>query len=242
MDRISLLAALERDGRAFADSCTAAGLNAPIVACPGWNVADLVWHLGEVHHFWRSIVGGLMQSPNGYADPKRPADDQLVDWYGAGFTETVQVLTDVDPASPVWTWSDDHTAGFVVRRMAHETAVHRWDADQAAQRTMPVEATLAGDGIDEFLQHFLNGGGGGVKPVAGSVHLHCGDVPGEWTVRTGNDGQVQVTREHAKGDCAIRGTASDILMTLWRRQPVSVVEVIGDRDLAERFVAQSKLE
>jgi uncharacterized protein (TIGR03083 family) len=242
MDRLSLLAALERDGVAFADSCAAAGLDRPVLACPGWNVAELVWHLGEVHHFWRSIVSGLMQSPDGYADPQRPADDQLIDWYRSGFVDTLQVLTDVDPVTPVWTWADDHTAGFVVRRMAQETAVHRWDADQAAKRDMPIEATLASDGIDEFLEHFLNGGGGGAKPVPGSVHLHCGDVPGEWTVRTDGDGQVDVAREHAKGDCAIRGGASDILMTLWRREPMSVVEVIGDRDLAERFVAQSKLE
>ena len=48
-----------------------------------------------------------------------------------------------------------------------------------------------------------------------------------------------VAREHAKGDCAIRGTASDILLALWRRVPLSELDVAGDRDVAERFIAHT---
>ena len=51
---------------AFADSCAAAGLDAPVAACPGWTVADLLWHLAEVHDFWRTIVRERMQSHEGY--------------------------------------------------------------------------------------------------------------------------------------------------------------------------------
>jgi hypothetical protein len=65
-------------------------------------------------------------------------------------------------------------------------------------------------------------------------------VPGEWTVREGNDGFV-VTREHSKGDCAIRGAASDILLALWRRVPLSACDVVGDADVGRRFVAHSGL-
>ena len=53
-----------------------------------------------------------------------------------------------------WTWSSDHSAGFVIRRLAQEIGVHRWDAELAAGIEHTIEATLASDGIDEFLHHF----------------------------------------------------------------------------------------
>ncbi len=46
---------------------------------------------------------------------------------------------------------------------------------------------------------------------------------------------VTVTAEHAKGDVAARGTASELLLFLWRRVPASELEVFGDAELLERF-------
>jgi hypothetical protein len=46
---------------------------------------------------------------------------------------------------------------------------------------------------------------------------------------------VTVTREHAKGDVAARGTASDLLLFLWGRVPADSLEVFGDADLLARF-------
>ena len=43
---------------------------------------------------------------------------------------------------------------------------------------------------------------------------------------------VEVTREHAKGDCAIRGSASQLLLGMWRRIPMSSLEVIGSTEVA----------
>lgn len=91
--------------------------------------------------------------------------------------------------------------------------------------------------IDDFLHHTLNAGEG---PVGGSVHIHCTDVAGEWTIREADDGFV-VSREHAKGDCAIRGAAADILGVITRQASLSSVDVVGDADVAARFVAASTL-
>jgi hypothetical protein len=77
--------------------------------------------------------------------------------------------------------------------------------------------------------------------VGGSVHIHCGDVSGEWTIREAADGVLDVTREHAKGDGAIRGAAGDILLALWRRTGLTSVDVIGDAAVAARFVARPSL-
>jgi uncharacterized protein (TIGR03083 family) len=241
MKHASYLSALAREGAAFAESCTEAGLVAPIDSCPGWSVADLVWHLTEVHRFWRSIVGERRTSPEGLERAPRARDDDLLHAYRSGLAETLRVLSAADPAQPNWTWSSDHTAGFVMRRMAQETAVHRWDADAAAGHSAAIDAELASDGIDEFLTHMFGRSVADASVIGGSVHLHCTDVPGEWTVRT-TDGEHSVTREHAKGDVALRGEASDLLLVLWRRRGLASIDLVGDARLAQRFVAHTALD
>jgi len=242
MDTADLLAATARDGAAFADAIDAAGLSAPVAACPGWTTADLMWHLAEVHHFWRTIVGDHRDTWEGYEQPVRPADEELVAFYRDGLAATLAVLSAADPLQPNWTWSNDHSAGFVIRRMAHETAIHAWDAQQAAGFDVALEASLASDGIDEFLTHMLGDGTADAASVGGSVHLHCTDVAGEWTVRPSEAHGFEVSREHAKGDAAIRGAASDILLALWRRRALSTVDVVGDAAVAARFVAHAALD
>ncbi|MEO8266720.1 MAG: maleylpyruvate isomerase family mycothiol-dependent enzyme [Ilumatobacteraceae bacterium] len=240
MEANEFIVALERDASAFVDACEVAGLTIPVPSCPGWTVADLLWHLTEVHDFWRTIVAEERSTSKGYEQPPRPVDEGLADLYRRGQTGLVAALRRADPSTPVWTWSDDKTAGFVIRRMAHETSVHLWDATAAADMVNPIEASLASDGIDEFLIHFIGDVADDASAVGGSVHLHCADVAGEWTIRDGHDGFV-VTREHAKGDCAIRGAASDLLLALWRRVPLSSCDVVGNADVAARFVAHTNL-
>jgi uncharacterized protein (TIGR03083 family) len=240
MQTNELIGVLERDSAAFVDACQVGGLTTPVPACPEWNLADLLWHLTEVHDFWRSIVADRRSDWEGYEQPPRPVAEGLAELYSQGRTGLLTTLREVDSTMPVWTWSSDKTAGFVIRRMAHETSMHLWDATDAAGLENPLEPTLSSDGIDEFLTHFTGDVVEGAAQLGGSVHLHCGDVAGEWTVREGADGFV-VTREHSKADCAIRGPASDILLALWRRVPLSVCDVVGDPDVAARFVAHSSL-
>lgn len=242
MDRLQFLQAIARDGEAFASVCADSDLAAPVPACPGWTVADLVYHLGEVHHFWHTVVAERRDTWEGYEQPVRPADGELIGWYRNGLADVLHTLTAADPAQSNWTWSTDKSAAFVIRRMAHETAIHRWDAEQAAGLDTGVEPHLASDGIDEFLMWFADEPKEGNPVPGGSVHLHCGDVPGEWTVRLNAEGTYDIERAHAKGDCALRGSASDLLLALWRRRPVSSIDVVGDADVAARFLAYPALE
>ncbi len=235
------LDALARDGEVFATASSRVDLRSPVPSCPSWTVADLVYHLGEVHVFWRTIVGDRRDTWEGYEEPERPADSELLTWYLDGLAATVAVLTDADPAQPNWTWATDKTAGFVQRRIAHETAMHRWDAEQAAGLDTAIEPSLASDGIDEFLMWFAAEPAEGNLVPGGSVHVHCGDVPGEWTVVMNAAGTYDIERAHAKGDCALRGTASDLLLVLWRRRPATTIDVVGDADVAARFLAYPAL-
>ena len=112
--------------------------------------------------------------------------------------------------------------------------MHRVDAQLAVGATEPVAADMATDGIDELLtmiQAFAN------PALVGSgetLHFHCTDVEGEWLVRMGADG-VQVEREHAKGDVAARGGASDLLLWLEGRATLEPIDVFGDEALLTRW-------
>src|SRR5262249_25762839 len=157
--------------------------------------------------------------------------------------QLVEVLAAADPGERVWNWSSiwPDTAAFWPRRMAHETAVHRYDAEGAAGATHPVETALAAAGVDEFLAvHFveeaaeLTGAGEGVL-------LRTTDSPGAWTVVAGPE---RATIEPgADGDAAatIEGGASDLVLVLWRRLPPDAVAISGDRVLAERFLGATDL-
>lgn len=234
VDPAAYLDVIAREGDALAVAAEAAGHDAPVPGCPGWTVADLVWHTGEVLWFWAEVVEHRWADPSPYEEPERPADPgALVAWYRDAVERVGLVLAGADPATPVWSWAtDDATAAWVRRRVAQELAVHRWDAQSAtAAGSEPIDAELAADGIDELLEFF-----GGDGPLDRSVHLHCTDTEGEWLVTA--DG---VTREHAKGDAAVRGPASDLLLALWRRRPLEGLEVLGDVAVAQQLLDRARL-
>jgi uncharacterized protein (TIGR03083 family) len=239
MDRSAYLESLGVDADAFYVAVARTSLDAPVAACPGWSVDDLVYHVGEVHHFWGEVVARRVSRPDEVDEPERPASEAIVGWANTETVRLREVLASADPATRVWTWATQQDVAFVVRRMAQETAMHRWDAERAAGDPSPISAPLASDGIDEFLTFMLPDARAGVEQLAGSVHLHCTDTPGEWLVRPGDDGAPIVTREHAKGDAALRGSASDLLLVLWRRLGLDAIDVIGDRSVAEGFVART---
>jgi uncharacterized protein (TIGR03083 family) len=242
MDAFEHLEALRRDSAALLAAAHAADPATTIVGCPDWTPVDLVWHIGEVHWFWSTIVGDGLPGPDDYVEPERPdSDDGVFAFAERSAIRLDDILSRTDPSTEVWTWSEPHNAGFVIRRMAHETAVHRVDAERAAGRDHRIDPELAGDGVDEFLTHFLRWTAKDAEPIGGSVHLHCGDTAGEWTVTMDDDGTWNVAREHSKGDAALRGDAHDLLMVLWRRAPLDAVQVFGDRGVAGRFVAHTNL-
>jgi hypothetical protein len=128
----------------------------------------------------------------------------------------------------------DHTVGFIRRHQVQETAVHRWDMQDAATNRDPdpIDAELASDAIDEFLSVSLPWGVNHSKPLRGSVHLHATDVAGEWFIEPNG----RVDRGHARGDVALRGTASDLLLALYNRVDIDDLDVIGDGELARHLV------
>jgi uncharacterized protein (TIGR03083 family) len=240
METQQYLDQLAQNSARLADAAAAAGVDAPVPSCPGWTVTDLLDHVVRGDDWARRIVeqgrtGSTDRVQHAEPDPSLQGD-ALVQAFRDGADALVAELSSVSPDTPVWTFSStNRTAAFWQRRRSQETAIHRYDAELAAGTPTPLDAALAVDGIDEILTVFLPRLADNFGPMGdGTVHLHCTDVDGEWLFAR-RDGEITVTAEHAKGDVAARGTASDLLLFLWRRVPASRLEVFGDAELLERF-------
>jgi uncharacterized protein (TIGR03083 family) len=191
----------------------------------------------EVHYSWKFIAHTHLMNPADYVPRLKSADDDLLAEYRTGLNDLIDVLSSLDSARSCWTWAGVQDIAWVIRRMAHETVVHAWDAHVSAGISSDIEAELASDGIDEFVHVMVKSNVREEEgPLRGSVHIHCTDVDGEWLIIPTETSDVVVTREHAKGDCAIRGSASQLLLGLWRRIPMSSLEVIGNADVAAQFL------
>jgi uncharacterized protein (TIGR03083 family) len=205
-------------------------------------VAELVWHITGVHYFWAAIVAGRLLDPEAVPPLERPGGfPALLARYREGVEHLAGVLAAADPLTPVWTWARQKDAGFVIRHQAQETAVHRWDAEQAAGRQFSIEPALAADCVDEFLDLTAVFRLEGAAPMRGSVHLHPTDTAGEWMVSEDHAGALVVEKAHGKGDAAMRGPASDLLLVLYRRLEPGVLETFGDAGIIERFLARADL-
>ena len=226
--------ALRRDSQRFVEAVTD-NFAAPVAGCPGWNVRDLVAHTGEVHRFWSQIVERRLQDNREIEPVHVPSDDELLAWFQEGAAHLGMVLSSVDGSIGVWTWSRQKDAAFVKRRMALETAVHRWDAQSAAGKAEPIEPDLARDGVDELLDVFMPVEETRLTGHGETIHFHQTDGDGEWIVTLGD--RVTVSRGHAKADSAVRGTGSDLLLMMWRRERPSQLEVLGQPANLERFLA-----
>jgi uncharacterized protein (TIGR03083 family) len=173
----------------------------------------------------------------------------MVDWLAVTHNELFSALVDAGIEREVWTWTGaNRDTAWVRRRMAQETAVHRFDAARAVGIGYEVPTVVAADGIDEFLMWFAGTERceGAMKP-GGTVHLHCTDTTeadvagGEWYVSSLKEPTCTFSREHRKGDAAVRGRAHDILMWLWRRSDDGI-EIIGNDVVARRFRAYTNLD
>lgn len=153
-------------------------LAAVVPSCPGWSAADLLTHVGEV--YLHKVEAMRLGAPPDPWPPAEHADRAPLALFDEGLESVLGELRARGPGQPAWTFSPpDQTTGFWFRRMAQETAVHRYDAELAAGTPTPLEAELGVDGVDEILQVMLGGPWWADAPsedAAGrSFQITCGD-------------------------------------------------------------------
>ncbi len=235
MDIADYLDSIRRDSTALA-AAGRTGLDAPIDACPGWTVGDLVGHVGQVHQWFTLLLNAKLDEKVRFRDaPEPPSGDEVVPWFEEMAGTVLAALERTDPDRIVQTWAGEHPARWVFRRIAQETAVHRWDGQAAHDAASPIDTALAVDGVDEVLEVFVPAlphealAGGGE-----TIHLHAADTDGEWLITLGPDG-LRWEHGHLKADVAARGAASDLLLLLWNRADTEHLEVFGDDAILGRW-------
>jgi uncharacterized protein (TIGR03083 family) len=231
MDRDRYLDLLASDGAALRAAAT--DLAAPVPTCPGWGVRDAVTHTAEVYEHKLACIAAAGAKPEPW--PPEWPDTDPVAWYSDALDRLLRTLRDTDPAAPSWTWwPPDQTAGFWVRRMAQETAVHRADVQSANGAIGPVDAELATDGVDEVLVLMFAGDWSDevVPDLTGTAAVTTGGR--SWHVAMA-PAEVTVTETSDAADVTIGGASSDVLLWLWGRTPDDAVTIDGDPAAARRF-------
>jgi uncharacterized protein (TIGR03083 family) len=239
---------LESEARRFYEAVCDADMAVAVATCPPWDMAALIRHLAGIYRWSSQMVSEGRTERLGFRDVAmdQPADRSgYPAWFQATAELALQRLRAAQPDQPAWAWGADQHARFWSRRLVHETGVHRADAELALGRTPTFEPAIAVEGVDEFLDNLphatfaphvkeLNG--------EGSLHFHCTDTEGEWLIQltpAGFDWQ----HGHAKGDVAVRATASDLLLLVYGRlEPDQArFQVFGDEALLQRWLSLSPI-
>jgi uncharacterized protein (TIGR03083 family) len=234
MEVPALINRVESEGNLLLAAAVRAGWDAAVPRTE-WNVRELVTHTGGIHRWAADIVttcSDHAETAAGAAVGSGPDDDELAEWFENGLIALVATLraapSDLEcfaflPAdSPLHFWS---------RRQAHETAIHRVDAEGAAGGDITLfEPAFAQDGMAEILCGF-----GARKRYAVSrdatLGLDAADGP-SWLVTFGAEQIEAAESEDLVGtDVTVRGVSSDLYRWLWNRPSDAVVD--GDESVAE---------
>jgi uncharacterized protein (TIGR03083 family) len=198
---------------------------AAVPSCPGWTVADLTRHVGEVYlHKTMAMRDGVQPDP---WPPEELADEEPLALLDRAYAALRDEFAARRPEDPVETWyAPDQTVGFWSRRMAHETVIHRIDAELGTnQPVAPIPAGLAVDGIDELLKVFV---AYGVAEWGDYFTDILAASPGRtyairadgaaWRVRTGSGLFAVEDGDDDAADVTVSGPPTAVLRWAWNRE------------------------
>jgi len=246
------------------------GLEAPVPSCPGWIVTNIVIHLGTVYRGWTHVlraagaewpldirkrvleqtfpelVGLFERGEQGMTAWTIP--NGLIEWFGQGAAEVEAALRHADLDEwfwqpPEWPSLGDQRLGLFLRAANIETAVHRWDAQLAHERTAPIDRAVAELGIEQALREMIPMNRWYVREYrkaparqgSGEIYrFQQTDGDGTWIVRFQGDSTI-VEGRPGRADVVIHGSASDLLLFLWHRIPAERVKATGDTTLLDRY-------
>lgn len=228
-----------------------ADLRLPVPSCPGWNVGQLLRHLGGGQRWAEETVRTLATRPlpDGHFRDLSPYTDEdpavLGPWLVEGAAQLADTLSGAGPDAKVWTPVPGETTRFYARRFAHETVIHRADATLAVGAEFTLDEEVALDALDEWMElgslplHFE------VHPwmrellgPGRTLHFHATDTApkagADWLIDLTGDAIVW-RRAHEKAAVAVRGPLTDLLLVVYKRRPAcgEGIEILGDAHLLD---------
>jgi uncharacterized protein (TIGR03083 family) len=239
---------LDADVGRFRAAVAAAAPGTPVPTCPEWTVSDLTSHLARVYlhrvECMRHCVEPDPWPPTHLEEQAAAAPVALLD---RAYAELTTEFDSREPAAPAGGWyAPDQTVGFLVRRMAQETAIHRLDAELAVGvPPAPIPDDLALDGIDEFLYRFLAYGtetwlvwASEVLPGTDNGAGRLATTGSAWLVRPTPEGVKVSADEPAEVLAEVTAAPSDLMGWLWGRLGDDRVTITGD---AQRVAQLSRI-
>jgi uncharacterized protein (TIGR03083 family) len=238
---------IARQAEALRSAAVAAGQDAEVPTCPEWNVLDLVHHQARVHAMARAA---LATDPNGDRPQLTPPRewDELLAWWDKQLAELLDALRTTPLDAPAWSFHPRfNTAAFWPRRQAHETAIHRLDAEHAlagsaaptAVPTLIFDPDLASDGIDELLTVFVSGRPAKIPVDAEKrVVFHAADAGRLWVAHLRPDQPIEISPAQGAeiaDDASVVGTADAVYRAVWKRPSTALIS--GDATLLDAFMA-----
>lgn len=254
LTRVDYAGAFLEENRAFSELFRHADQSKPVPTCPGWDLNQLLRHVGRGDRWAAQIVRERLQefldfrSVEGGKPPPDPAD--AASWLRGGAQRLVDAVELTGVETPVWTFLGQRPANWWVRRRLHEVAVHRADAAIALGAEFTLAADVAADGITEWLERVaIQAGAQGAPLPLGdgeTLHLHATDPglgeAGEWTIGV-DAGRITWAHEHGKGTAALRGGATELLLAILRRVPLADtgIALFGDEAVWQNWLDRTPL-
>ncbi len=246
------ITAVRQEAKLLAQAAERTGLEADIPTCPDWNMRDLIRHLSEIHLWASALVAkrttklwpdDISEHTESWPDLAVfwPDDDELVSWYLETNANLVHALESASPdldcptflpaPSPLAMWA---------RRQAHETAIHRFDAENAAGIASEFDPAFASDGIDELVAAFAPRRKEFPIESDKTMAIHAQDTNDRWLVTMGPEG---ISTSHGDGprDVTLTGDASDLYLVLWNRAEDSSITVKGDGELLDLWHGNNRI-
>ncbi|HIV57031.1 MAG TPA: maleylpyruvate isomerase family mycothiol-dependent enzyme [Candidatus Stackebrandtia faecavium] len=207
-------------------------MDAPVPTCPEWTVRDLILHLVLVYrHKTECMRHG--QAPSDWP-PEIDVHISPLTQLRAAMADMLAEMTARGPHSHAYTWyGPDQTVGFWIRRMVHETVIHRVDAELAVGAPVhEISDEIAADGIDELLTIFCDWSSrqwidelSGLLDELGTATIGIEAADTGWTVAVRPDGITVEHEQREDVDVAVIAEPSPMLLWLWRRIPQDGIAV-----------------
>ncbi|MEU1619836.1 maleylpyruvate isomerase family mycothiol-dependent enzyme [Streptomyces sp. NPDC005722] len=239
METAEFIEVLRREGGLLADAAEAAGLDAVVPSCPGWHVRELVRHQGTVHRWATRYVAEGRRQPEPM-EAETPEDDpSLLPWFREGHGLLVAALEAAPADLDCWSFlKAPSPRAFWARRQAHETAIHRVDAELALGRApSPVGPEFAADGVDELLTGFHVRPRSRVRSMTPrTLRVRTTDTDAArdvWLARLSADPPVVERAAPGEADCTVSAAAEELYLTLWNRGAYEDLQVTGDTSVVD---------
>jgi uncharacterized protein (TIGR03083 family) len=231
----------------MAEAVAKADLDAPVPTCPEWSVRELAMHMGMVHRWAMAYPRdarpeAIPEEHEAVVWGPMPDDAALVGWLRTGLAALVATLSTATDDVACWSFlAAPSPLAFWARRQAHETAIHRADAQGAVGSVDGWPTEFAVDGIEELLFGFYGRPSTKLRQdQPRSLALRATDADRGWTLHIGPEG-LRVDRGAGPADGAIEAAAADLYLLLWNRCGVEGLAADGDLSLLDPWRGSAKV-